>query len=252
VKIPELEGLIRRRILVNYHVDPLVVQKLIPPPFEPKVHNGFAVAGICLIRLEQVRPKAMPAFMGLTSENAAHRVAVIWRDGDGAHEGVYIPRRDSNSCINQLLGGRVFPGEHNQATFVVIDDGDSVALDAHATDNSMSISVRGKHAESLPKKSVFKDMDEASNFFKVGSLGYSATSHKDHLDGLTLETKEWKVVPFAVESVSSSYFSDEQLFPSGSFEFDCALIMRNIEHCWKSAPELSTASCGNCNSAQPL
>jgi hypothetical protein len=252
VKIPELEGLIRRRILVNYHVDPQVVQKLIPPRFEPKVHNGFAVAGICLIRLEQVRPKAMPAFMGLTSENAAHRVAVIWSDDDGAHEGVYIPRRDSNSCINQLLGGRVFPGEHNQATFVVKDDGDSVALDAHATDNSMSISVRGKHAESLPQKSVFKDMDEASNFFKYGSLGYSATSHKDHLDGLTLETKEWKVVPFAVESVSSSYFSDEHLFPPGSFEFDCALIMRNIEHSWKSAPELSTASCGNCNSAQPL
>jgi hypothetical protein len=38
-----------------------------------------------------------------------------------------------------------------------------------------------------------------------------------------------------IESVESSYFSNQELFPAGSIDFDCALIMRNIAHEWESA-----------------
>jgi len=32
--------------------------------------------------------------------------------------------------------------------------------------------------------------------------------------------------------VESSFFEDRALFPPGSVEFDCALLMRGIEHEW--------------------
>jgi hypothetical protein len=46
------------------------------------------------------------------------------------------------------------------------------------------------------------------------------------------------VEPLEVEEVYSSYFSDAEKFPAGSIWFDCALLMRDIEHEWRSAPAL--------------
>lgn len=83
MKIPVIEGLIRRRILLNYRVDPEWVQRILPAPFRPTLVKGHAIAGICLIRLEQVRPKGFPRFLGIRSENSAHRVAVEWEEAGG-------------------------------------------------------------------------------------------------------------------------------------------------------------------------
>jgi hypothetical protein len=240
MKFPEISGLIRRRMLVNFRVNPEVIQRLLPDPFRPKLFKGWAMAGICLIRLEQIRPHWMPAPIGLSSENAAHRVAVCWDDqGSEVKEGVYIPRRDSSSMVNYLLGGRLFPGEHHRAAFEISDDGQSVVLHARGADNLL-IDVSGHTADTLPPESLFSSLQEASDFFKCGSLGYSETASGTHLDGIVLSTKRWEVKPFSVEKVSSSFFSDRTTFPEGSVEFDCALIMRNIEHEWLAAPEMET------------
>lgn len=56
-------------------VDAAVLARLLPPPFRPQLVDGMGVAGSCLIRLAQLRPRFAPSFVGLTSENAAHRVA---------------------------------------------------------------------------------------------------------------------------------------------------------------------------------
>src|SRR5689334_24435689 len=115
MRVPTLRGVIARRILVNYRVDPDVLQKLLPPPFQPKLIAGMGMAGICLIRLTHLRPPLLPGIVGVTSENAAHRIAVRWHDATGWHEGVYIPRRDTASRFNTLVGGRLFPGYHHHA-----------------------------------------------------------------------------------------------------------------------------------------
>src|ERR1700756_617959 len=94
MRIPVIQGIIDRRILVNFTVDPDVISKIIPKPFSPKIYNGRAIAGICLIRLKYVRPKGLPAFIGIGSENGAHRIAVEWVEVGKLKEGVSIPRRD--------------------------------------------------------------------------------------------------------------------------------------------------------------
>ena len=80
--------------------------------------DGRGVAGICLIRLRHIRPRFVPSRFGITSENAAHRIAVVW---DGGGEGVFIPRRDTSSRLNSLAGGRLFPGVHHRSTFAVVE-----------------------------------------------------------------------------------------------------------------------------------
>jgi hypothetical protein len=242
MKFPEIRGLIRRRILVNYRVKPDVIQHLLPDPFKPKLLRGWAMAGICLIRLEQIRPSWMPVPLGFCSENAAHRIAVCWKDQeDQVREGVYIPRRDSSSMINCLVGGRLFPGEHHRADFKVRDDGNDIDLCVRGLNDSLSIALHGQFANTLPPTSLFSSLEEASDFFKYGSLGYSETASGTHLDGVVLLTKHWEIKPLQVELAQSSYFADREKFPEGSVEFDCALVMRNIEHEWQAAPEMPTS-----------
>lgn len=238
MRLPTIQGVIRRRILANFRVDPEVMQRQLPSRFTPKLHDGFAVAGICLIRLEHIRPKFVPLNVGLNSENAAHRVAVLWEEEGQMREGVFISRRDTNSELNHLLGGRVFPGEHHQASFRVEESASEVSLSMQSDDATVMVEVEGKIAQELPSSSIFSSLNEASAFFESGSLGYSVTHDTDRLDGLRLETKQWQVEPLEIGKVHSTYFSDEKMFPKGSIEFDHALIMRNIEHEWHSADDL--------------
>jgi len=240
MRLPNIRGLIRRRLLINYRVDPSVIQSQLPAPFRPKLQNGYAIAGVCLIRLEHIRPSGVPSTFGVSSENAAHRIAVRWEDDSGSRDGVYIPRRDTSSWINRLVGGRLFPGEHNAARFQVEESANHIHLSMESLDQLVKVEVLGKMSRDLSRHSCFKSTDEASTFFESGSLGYSATSRADRLDGIELRTQEWKVEPLQVEEVYSSYFADRSLFPEGSCSFDCALIMRNIQHEWRAVNNLYT------------
>lgn len=224
---------------MNFRVDPEGMQRSLPSPFRPKLHEGYAIAGICLIRLEQIRPKGLPAFMGISSENAAHRVAVVWEDSSGeAREGVYIPRRDTSSLLNHLGGGRIFPGEHQHADFDVADDGKHLSMGIHARDGGMTVQLRAHDADVLPATSSFRSLADSSAFFEGGSIGYSATGDCCRLDGVRLETFAWQVRPLEVEHVESSYFANPEMFPSGSVVFDHALIMRDVRHEWHSVNDL--------------
>ena len=86
MQFPVIRGLIDRRILVNYRVKPEVLARLLPAPFRPKMVNGSGMAGVCLIRLKHIRPRFMPLFPGLSSENVAHRIAVEWDTNEGTKE----------------------------------------------------------------------------------------------------------------------------------------------------------------------
>ncbi|MEO8095715.1 MAG: DUF2071 domain-containing protein, partial [Pseudolysinimonas sp.] len=112
MRAPRMAGVIDRRLLVNYRVDPDVARGLVPAGLRPLLIDGNAVAGICLLRLDQLRPAGLPSAIGLRSENVAHRIAVEWDTPDGMRTGVFIPRRDSGSRVNVAVGGRLFPGPH--------------------------------------------------------------------------------------------------------------------------------------------
>lgn len=241
MRLPVIQGLIRRRLLVNFRVDTGVMERFLPAPFRPKLHQGYAIAGICLIRLEEIRPGWLPSFCGLSSENAAHRIAVTWDDPSRqSREGVFIPRRDTGSWLNHLAGGRVFPGEHHLADFTVADDGSRITMSIRSRDGRMAVELRARENDTLPPSSCFGSLAESSAFFEGGSVGYSVTRDCCRLDGVRLETDAWSVRPLAVEHVASTYFADESMFPAGSVTYDHALLMRDIRHQWHQEVDLFT------------
>lgn len=232
MRIPVIQGMIDRRILVNYRVDPDVLSKVLPPPFRPKLIHGFGMAGICLIRLKQIRPRFLPGFIGVSSENAAHRIAVEWEQNGNLRQGVFVPCRDTSAWVNRMVGGRLFPGVHHHARFQIKESDDRFSVILDRVDGGAHVAVEGRVATHLPATSVFASLQEASEFFEGGSLGYSPARRVGQFDGLELRTSRWKIEPLAIERVESSFFATRTLFPERSVQFDCALLMRNIEHEW--------------------
>ncbi len=231
MKIPTIHGLIDRRILINFTADPEVVRKFIPAPFKPKIYKDKAIVGICLIRLKNVKPKGLPDFIGVSSENGAHRIAVEWEEEGQIKEGVYIPRRDTSLRLNALVGGRLFPGVHHLAKFNVRETAKNYHVDFTSSDQT-TISIDAEEVANFDADSIFETLENVSAFFENGAVGYSPNKQK--FDGLKLQTYRWQVRPLEVSNVKSSFFEDEKLFPEGSIKFDNALLMTNIEHEWHS------------------
>lgn len=75
-EIQVIQGIIDRRVLTNYRVDPAVMARVLPPPFHPKLVRDHEIGGICLIRLCYVRPGFLPLPFGIRSENAVNGIAV--------------------------------------------------------------------------------------------------------------------------------------------------------------------------------
>lgn len=233
-----VEAVIRRRLLVNFRVRPDILAQTLPAPFEPRLIRGWGMAGICLIGLGNLRPGGVPAVLGLRTENAAHRFAVEWSDETGRRQGVYIPRRDTNSALVRALGGRLFPGVYHPGTFSVDEDQGSVSVRVNSADGQTNAFVSGRLSDRLAEGSIFESMDEASRFFEVGSLGFSPSADPNHLDGLELVSKWWKVQSLQVETLESAFFGNTDVFPAGCIEFDSALIMREVPCRWQSRGQI--------------
>ncbi|MHB8220892.1 MAG: DUF2071 domain-containing protein [Acidimicrobiales bacterium] len=238
--LPALAGTIERRLLINYRVDRTVLERILPSPFRPQLVEGVGLAGICLIRLANLRPVGLPPSVGLMTENAAHRVAVEWDGPDGPLRGVYIPRRDTSSRLTVVLGGRLFPGEHHRARFEVRESARRFEVAFQSLDATASVSVDAKLTSDLDVGSVFRTLEVASTFFEGSPIGYSATNRAGCFEGLELHSSEWHVDPVGVDHVESSFFSDAATFPAGSTEFDSALIMRDIPVVWQAREKLES------------
>lgn len=240
-----IHGTIERRILLNYRLDAAALQRALPRPFRPKLYHGHGVGGVCMIRFSGLRPRLVPRWLGLRSENAAHRIAVEWEQDGEKRGGVFIPRRDTNSRFNQALGGRLFPGIFQRSTFEVGESSSSMSVRILRGDGSVETAFVGRVAETLPQTSIFPSLSEAAGFFSLGATGYSATYSEGHYHGMELRCLDWSIVPFEVEEARSCFFEDHERFPKGTAQLDCALLMRGIAHEWHSRPDLYLSPSGD-------
>jgi hypothetical protein len=234
-----LTGRIERRLLVNYRADPAAAVRILPAGMRPVIHRDYAVAGICLLRLGQLRPSPLPAGVGLRSESVAHRVAVEWDTPDGPATGVYVSRRDSSSLVNVLLGGRSYPGVHGRASFSVKETESRLRVSCRTADATMRVYADVTITPQLTGSRLFANVAEASTFFAGGARGYSPDRHAARLEGLELHTTAWSMAAAQVNEVHTTFFDDPQTFPPGTAELDCALVMRGVPVSWARLPALA-------------
>ncbi|MBK8268607.1 MAG: DUF2071 domain-containing protein [Planctomycetes bacterium] len=233
MKLPTIQGVIQSRLLLNYRVAPEVLKAMLPSPFRPKLANGFAIVGICLIRLRGLRPSLLPGGWGISVDSTAHRVAVEWSIGSTMQTGVYIFRRDCASRFVRLLGGRVFPGVHSKASVNVIESDDQIQWDVKTRYGVGDLSIDVATNCLMPLTSALGSLESAREFFAEGACGYSPRRSGGNLDGVKLCIPDFRLMPAQVNSLRSSFFENQLIFAGGSIEFDSAFLMRDIVHHWQ-------------------
>ena len=242
--LPMIQGVIARRMLLNFRADADVVQRLLPAPLQVDRQNGHAIVGVCLIRMENLRPHGLPGPLGLSSENMAHRVAIQYPTGDGLRPGVFIWRRETDQRLVELLGGRLFPGVHHHARFHVSESENNLAMDVTTEEGKADVHFSARISGEWRHTPSFRSFDEVSEFFRKGDCGFSCSLRGAELEGLQLKMLSWEMVPMEVESQHCAFYSDSQRFPAGSLTFDCGLLMRGLPHEWhqlSDIPELATS-----------
>ena len=155
----EVKGTIDHRILLNFRIDPEVMSRNLPSEFTPKLVGGYAVGGICQVSLSEMRANGLPAILGTQSHNAAHRIAVTTSQG----EGVFVTRRDTNSTLNTLSGGRIFPGVYQKAAFDVSSHQDSYTVSIETKKGDPIMSINADVVSYLPEGSIFNSTKEISD-----------------------------------------------------------------------------------------
>jgi hypothetical protein len=150
-----IEGVMRRRVLLNFRMDPDLVAPLLPESLEVLTHRRFAIVGICLIGMERLRPKGLPSWLGLTSENMAHRIAIRYPTSTGMSDGVFIWRRDTDHCLVSLLGGRLFPGVHQSAAFTIDERENSISICVRTRDGAADVRFEASYGTEWHSQSVF-------------------------------------------------------------------------------------------------
>ena len=233
-----LEGIIARRVLLNFRVDPGVAQRLLPAPLTVDQHDGHAIAGICLIRLEKLRPKGMPQALGVASENMAQRIAIQYPSAEGLKTGVFIWRRDTDSALVEALGGRLFPGVHHNSQFRFAETSSGFEFAVKSKDGAVDVSFAAQPLPEWRATPAFTTFENVSDFFHRGECGFSCSLHGDQLEGMQLKMLRWHMEPLALRLRRAAFYQDVVRFPAGSVEFDCGLIMRGLPHEWHELREI--------------
>lgn len=219
---PAMASTIDRRLLVNWRADPAVVGPLLPPGFRPQIVAGHAVVGVCLIRLRHLRPARAPRWLGLTTESAAHRVAVLDRHG---RPGVYVLRRDTDSRLAALAGGRLFPGPHALARFDVDEHDDELHL-AFRSDDGTAVTAAGR-IDPAAGSSLFPTSGAARDFFACGATAHSPDRTATGLDAVTLTADRFDLEPVAIHHATSTRW-DPIATPDGAY------VMRAVPATWRT------------------
>jgi hypothetical protein len=232
LRIKEVAGKIERRILVGYGFEPEVITPLLPQGILPKIVNGKAVVGLCLIHFDYMRPTWIPLPTGIPFESAAHRIGIQWETQQGDIEnGVYVAEQYTNSQIINTIGGKFFPGVQELSRFNVREDKDQIKLRIHNENREIKVDIK---PSTEWKSSLFSDIEQAAAFYKPPK-GWSRTLDQEKVEGVEMRISNWNYENWEPNEILSSFFEQ---FPEGSYTYDHTIVMRNLPVKY-SAPNVS-------------
>jgi hypothetical protein len=216
-------GAIDRCWLFTYQTPVEQARAVLPPALEPVTFGGCAFWNVVVCRLSRMRPRPLPAFLGVGYWHVAYRLYVRFHPATGPPlEGLYFARSDCDSRLIATAGNMLTDFRFHPAQIVV----------AHAAPATVRISVRSPEAPaeatvdraqppSLPAHSAFSSLEEAAAFLKYQPRGISVAP-----DGvanvLEIEREEaaWRYRLVTASEARWSFFQGRGMRPEICYEVE--------------------------------
>jgi hypothetical protein len=165
-----------RRVIVNYALDPKLLEAKLPCSWmRPQLIRGAAIASFCVLDLERITVGAMPSALGIRNLNCAHRFGIV--DARTGESAVYVESRNTNSSFGALLTKLGCPGRHGLVRARMLHEASAITVEVKMARTDYSFALRAHTAERFESK-AFGDLDEFASFMSQGVRSY-APSRKE-------------------------------------------------------------------------
>lgn len=239
MKRSTVKGLIDWKILINYKVELSVLQQYLPKPFFPRSIRGFGLVGIAVTKQKGVRSIGRPAPLGLNAMLVEHQAAVTWEDGGRLRHGLYIPRRDTSSLLQLMMGDRLSGGLHHLARIRARIRQDRYVVSMRGMNQEgVRAKLMAKLTDRFPMGSVMKELETAVSFFESGKVAYSPLYKHSIFEGVEWNAQDFSIQPLRVERLEGNYWEEIAGFPKKSIFFDHAILIQGAPYQWNHMPEL--------------
>lgn len=233
-----MRGRLARCWLFAYQTPVAAARRLLPAELEPVTFGGRAFWSVVVCRIQGMRPKGAPAFLGIDYWHVAYRLYARFTAADGrSWEGLYFLRSDCDSGLISTVGNRLTDFRFHTAEIRYRENGESVTLEVAGTGAPGKAVLHRDRAPRLPEGSAFGALEEAAARLKYGPAGFSV-SEPGWVDVLSITRDEaaWKSRLVHVESESWSYLETQ----SAQLEVCCEL--EPIEYQWNRGVRVRAAS----------
>ena len=164
-----MRGTLERCWLFTYRMPVQEARPLVPAPLQLVTHNGEALWNLVVCRVEEMRPRGIPAAFGLSYWHVGYRLHV--RHGDV--EGLYFVRSDCDSALMSLAGNFMTDYNFHTAGVEVSETDARVHISVRSADAPAEILLDRAAPPALPDESSFSSLPEAIAALKTKPFGLS-------------------------------------------------------------------------------
>ena len=210
-----VRGRIRRCWLFTWRTPEETVRSLVPAPLVPETHRGFAFWNVVVCEISGMRPRALPASLGIGYWHAAYRLHVRARVAHGREvEGLHFIRSDCDRSIVAALGNVLTDFHFHTARIAVRETAGAVDGRIEVADASARFRIDRRAAPQLSAGSPFASVAEAAAFLKYKPCGLSPAG-RDGLNAVRIVREEnaWQSRVVAVAEQSWEFFAGRDVTP---------------------------------------
>lgn len=170
-----MKGAIERCWLFAFRTSAAEAAARLPSPLEPVTFGGCAFWNVVVCRVEAMRPRFAPRFLGMSYWHVAYRLYARFRPAAGEPiEGLYFVRSDCDRPLMAAMGNLMTDFNFHTAAVTVEERGSHVRIQVDSPDAPATADVdRGRTVE-LASGSPFGSVEQAAAFLKYKPAGLSA------------------------------------------------------------------------------
>ena len=198
-----MAGVVRRRFLISYSVEPSLLAPFVPTGGELSLYNGMAWVSACFVDLADMRPSFVPKGLGSQFLYLIHRTRAKLPYPDGElRESVLVLEPNMNKPLLARLGRastgvnfrvRDFAFEETVGGWSLrMSDGMTVLFEAEIARNTIG--------DTLPKQSRFENAKAADDFLLGVAYGGEWNRNSGRLRLLAETHEPWKTYVGACET----------------------------------------------------
>lgn len=230
--------------LLSYRTPAASVGALVPRPLELVTHGGYAFWNIVACRVEAMRPRWTPRWLGVTYRHIGYRLHVRCRiEGQPSIEGLYFVRSDADRSMIACGGNWMTDFRFHEAEIALRTAEGAWGLTVHSHDGEGDASVLAKPtaAARLADGSPFSSSAEAAEALKYQPFALAPT-----VDGRAIKLAEvfrdesaWHESPIDVVAARWAFFD---ALGQQDARLELATRVRPIDYRWRLGRRLPAAA----------